>query len=383
MWSLADKSLVGVDRTAGATRYRMLQTMRAYAAEKLAAAGGADIARARLAAHYLDRDPWEGSTSRTAFSERSLELDTIVGLIDGLFDDGRLDDALALARLLALSRHMTGRLELGLDELQRAIERTPAPTTMLARAHVGATLMASALGRLDVAERHLDQATPLVDRFGTDDRWGRVSLARAEADIAMRREDEALLRRAEAHLRADLDLPISPFDRADALFSLGEVLGQLGHPDTRDILGEVVTFLRASGDDGSLCAALSSLAEHDLRSGDVVAAAHHQRESLHLAADLGWPTATAFGLILAARMAAQLGTDDDAVRLHAAADPLLEEAGFSLLPTDQALSDAMRDEVRGRIGDERYDHLDQEGRRSSLHDSIETAERTFDLATTT
>ncbi len=58
IWSLADQSLVTVDRGAGATRYRLLETVRAYAAQKLDDAGDAALTRARLAQHYLARFPW-------------------------------------------------------------------------------------------------------------------------------------------------------------------------------------------------------------------------------------------------------------------------------------------------------------------------------------
>ena len=49
---LVDKSLVVADETAGRTRYRLLETVRQYAAEKLGESGEADVVRARHRDHY-------------------------------------------------------------------------------------------------------------------------------------------------------------------------------------------------------------------------------------------------------------------------------------------------------------------------------------------
>ena len=82
VWSLADESLLVVDRAAGETRYRMLETVRAYGADRLDDAGDAPATRRRLADHYLARYPWSSVTRPTILSDLSLEADTIGALID-------------------------------------------------------------------------------------------------------------------------------------------------------------------------------------------------------------------------------------------------------------------------------------------------------------
>ena len=52
-----------------------------------------------------------------------------------------------------------------------------------------------------------------------------------------------------------------------------------------------------------LAAALTSLAEHELRAGDEAAAARHQQESMYLAAELGAPILLGSAFVLAARLA--------------------------------------------------------------------------------
>ena len=377
VWSLADSSLLVVDRTAGDTRYRMLETVRAYAADRLDASGEAATARQRLADHYLARYPWDGLTRQTTLSALSIEADTLAALVDGLLDDDHDDAALALARILAVGHQASGRLAMALDTLERAIGRARPDAAMLARVHLGAHLAAGSLGRLDVAERHLDQARRLVAEHGSYDRWGHVSVARAEADLAMRRGSRTDAAQAADHLRAELEGDLNDLDRVDILVALGEVEGELGHADALPVLTQAVDLLRRLPPDVILAAALASLAEHDLRSGDDAAAARHQQESMYLAVDAASPVLIGSAFVVGARLAERHDRNDTAVRLHAVADVLYEGAGFQLMPSDQALSDAMRDRAREELGSKRMEALDRDGRALDLQAALALADDVF------
>ena len=125
-------------------------------------------ARSRLATHYLARFPWQRVTSTTGLGGLALEVDTIAPLIDGLLDDGRSDDALALARLASVSRTVDGHLMLALDDLEHAIERADPSSGMLPRALVGAVLLSSRVGDIERAEAHLLAARRSVEQVGAD-----------------------------------------------------------------------------------------------------------------------------------------------------------------------------------------------------------------------
>jgi hypothetical protein len=56
---------------------------------------------------------------------------------------------------------------------------------------------------------------------------------------------------------------------------------------------------------------------------------------------------------------------------------ILEEAGWVLVPSHQALSDAMRDRIRLELGQERYDNLTGSGRELGLQAAIELADEVF------
>src|SRR5205814_9750298 len=109
--------------------------------------------------------------------------------------------------------------------------------------------------------------------------------------------------------------------------------------------------------------------EEELRAGEVVRAAAHQRDALDYAAELGMEHLTTFGLIVAARIAAGEGADALAARLHAHAETRLAATGLLLYPDDQALSDAMLEQVASRLGAEAY----AEARRSAGELTIERA----------
>jgi hypothetical protein len=252
---------------------------------------------------------------------------------------------------------------------------------LLARTHIGAQIVAAGLGRLDLAQGHLDEARRLVAEHGAHDRWGYVSLARAEAELAMRRGSPDDMARASGHLRAELEDELRDLDRVDILLRLGEVKGDLGHADGVPVLREAVELLRRlSLDDGTLAGAVCSLAEHELRAGDDAAAAWHQQESMRLAAEVGLPVLIGHALVLAARLAERFDLPETAIRLHGAADVLYEDAGFELIVGDQALSDAMRRRVETQLGPERVGALTREGRALDRQTAIELAEGVFGRA---
>ena len=210
VWSLADQSLLVVDRTEGNTRYRMLETMRAYAADRLHEAKEGAAARRRLAELFLKRFSWQGVTSKTGLGALALEVDTLAPLIDGLLDDKLGDEP--WQRLRPVSCRSSTRLRAILRLLSTTSSgpsSRPPSVGMLARARVGAVLISVRLGQIDRAEEHLRQARRSVEDRGADDRWGRVSLGRAEADIELRTGATEAMALAADHLKHELDEPLS------------------------------------------------------------------------------------------------------------------------------------------------------------------------------
>ena len=101
---LVDKSLVVADETAGRTRYRLLETVRHYAAEKLGESGEADILRTRHRDHYTSMaallDGPSGSDYGQRVEKTEIEIDNLRAAFAWSRDKGDAALALALASSL-------------------------------------------------------------------------------------------------------------------------------------------------------------------------------------------------------------------------------------------------------------------------------------------
>jgi predicted ATPase/DNA-binding CsgD family transcriptional regulator len=125
---LVDKSLLAVERRAGATRFRMLDFVRQYAAERLAAAGQgvplADRHRAYFGklAQRADRELWAlVPAGRARLDDESPNLRAAI-------DDGCArapDDALAMAGALGLYWRVRGRLAEGVTATEQSLRAAP------------------------------------------------------------------------------------------------------------------------------------------------------------------------------------------------------------------------------------------------------------------
>ena len=137
---LVDKSLLAVERRAGATRFRMLDFVRQYARERLAAAGE-DIALADRHRAYFgelaqraDRELWALTPAGRA------RLDDESPNLRAAIDDGCArapEDALAVTGALGLYWRVRGRLAEGMtvtEQSLRAARPDPSPERALALA---------------------------------------------------------------------------------------------------------------------------------------------------------------------------------------------------------------------------------------------------------
>ncbi|MEV4613269.1 BTAD domain-containing putative transcriptional regulator [Kitasatospora sp. NPDC049258] len=148
---LVDKSLVLVERPGEAqVRYRLLETIRQYARERLREAGEADAVEARHRAWYLalaeSSDP-ELTALGPATTSLELEADRDnlrAALRSALAQDP--ETALRLAVALRLFWAERGYLAEGRQRLDDALAAAPAPTPLRARALLGRGVLAIRLG---------------------------------------------------------------------------------------------------------------------------------------------------------------------------------------------------------------------------------------------
>ncbi|MGO9656363.1 LuxR family transcriptional regulator [Mycobacterium sp.] len=122
---LVDKSLVAADESGGRTRYRLLETVRQYALEKLGESGEADSVRSRHRDHYTSLaallDAPAGSDYEQRLEQADLEIDNLRAAFAWSRENSDIELALALASSLQPLWQARGRLREGLAWFDTAL----------------------------------------------------------------------------------------------------------------------------------------------------------------------------------------------------------------------------------------------------------------------
>jgi predicted ATPase/DNA-binding CsgD family transcriptional regulator len=178
---LVDKSLVVAETISGSTRFRLLETMRQYAQEKLGESGEADAVRTRHRDYYtamaLRLDDHAQSRKKVLLDEAEREMDNLRAAFAWSLDNADTEQALLIASALQPIWVTRGWVGEGLSWLD----------TALADVDGGAHGVAPAI-----------RARALADRAWIDAAIGTGRADEAEQALAIAREvgDPALLARA-------------------------------------------------------------------------------------------------------------------------------------------------------------------------------------------
>jgi predicted ATPase/DNA-binding CsgD family transcriptional regulator len=247
---LVDKSLLTVERRAGATRFRLLDFVRQYAAERLAAAGHEVLLADRHRAYFLelanraDRELWAlAPAGRARLDDESPNLRAAI-------DDGCARapaDALAMTAALGLYWRVRGRLAEGVALTEQSLATAPAEAT---------PEQALALAKLSVLSFWL----------------GDFARTRSAATSALEMGASIGDTRSQA-------LALS---RLGALVILGD--SSAGDP----MLMRAAELARTAGDQVALCDALGSLAISYFCQDDPRAMRGPLEETLHVAEAIGY-----------------------------------------------------------------------------------------------
>ena len=115
---LVDKSLVVAENTSGRTRYRLLETVRQYAQEKLGESGEAEAVRSRHRDHYTSMAALLDAPARTDYHQRveqaDEEMDNLRSAFGWSIETGDIERALELASSLMPLWLSRGRIQEGL-----------------------------------------------------------------------------------------------------------------------------------------------------------------------------------------------------------------------------------------------------------------------------
>jgi predicted ATPase/DNA-binding XRE family transcriptional regulator len=353
--ALVDHSLLregeGVDVE---PRFSMLETIREYGLEQLAAAGDATAIRDRHAAYYMalaetTAPLLSGPAQREGLARLEQEHDNLRAALAWL---AHRDQTARLRLAATLWRFwlMRGHLGEGRGQLEASLAAAPASTPVATRAQAlqGAGHLTWFQGDYTASRELLEAA--LVHYRALDDRSGTahslISLANIltalhDPQAALPLYDESL---ALAHAAGDQDAV------SRALNNLGEIMRLEGnYPAAISLYEECLATRRAIGDQYRIAHVLSNLGQAVLHQGDVVRAGALLQESLALRLDLGDRQGIGECLCGLAGVWALRGDAERAVRLFARADALLIGIGAPLEAVDRMEWDRNLDIARAHL----------------------------------
>jgi predicted ATPase/DNA-binding CsgD family transcriptional regulator len=292
---LVDKSLVVMDERDGEARYRLLETLREYAADRLEAAGETAAVRDRHLDHFLSVG--ERSAPGVLGEDPDVRPEAWLARLETEHDNlraalrwGLSSDDPSRGRRLAAAVfwlwYLHGHTDEGTELLQQAIasapdDRSPVQVTLLA----GVAAVSVASGRFDVmldaALRGLDLASAIGDDLGRGQCLLLLGVAQSYVDIPSARE---VLVQGVAASRAAGDDYIA--DRS--LAAQGVLLSfESRHDEARPILEEGLARFVARGDRAFAVIVLGCLVVGDVMAGDLATAEARARLGVEIAEPAG------------------------------------------------------------------------------------------------
>ncbi len=340
--ALVDQSLVRIkpatpaEETSGAARYRMLETIREYAAEQLMLSGEAPRLRERHAAYVLalaqQAEPHLEGPRQALWLERiEVDLDNVRAALRHSCEGGDVTSGLRLASLLLNFWIIRGHVIEGRRWLERLLERTGssggdvAPRDRARALHVAGRL-AYTQGDNGQALTLFEEGLDLARGHGATDgvlvglndvgavvtRLGEYARARHlyEEALALRRE------RGETRVVAQLLNNLATIAFSEGDYARGVALSE-----------ESLIVLRALNDRYSVAMVLSNLGQARLELGELVEASAACDEGLPLARELQSSETIARFLALGGSVSRQRGNHDQARRQFVEALALYRAVG--------------------------------------------------------
>jgi predicted ATPase/DNA-binding SARP family transcriptional activator len=363
----------------GEPRFVMLETVREYALEQLAASNEEGRVRERHAQYVLElAEEFEagllaGVELRPWLDRLSAEHDNIRAALSWADEAGDVELELRIATSLRPFWQLRGHVSEGRGRLEAALGRRPSVRPEV-RAKALWTTGVLAFRQLDLrAARALwEESLSLYEALGD-----RTGIARSLAELGLLAIEEGdpesayeLYERGAAIFREDGD------DRrlAVVVTNLGALALERGdYPEAERQLETSLELVQKVGDDEGMAESLRGLGTVAIATGATDRARDLLTRSLELSAEIGFPESVAYCLSGLGHVAVLEGDAPRAATLLGAAEAIVEEIGGHMLGAEQRLHEAAVDEARRRLGDERLETAVAAGRDLGLERAVALA----------
>jgi len=378
---LVDKSLVLTDTRHGSARYRLLETVRQYARDRLVESGDAAGARRRHRDWY-GAVAEQGSTmvrgpQQKIWIERlEAEHDNFRAALEwSAVDPGGAEAGLRLAASLTWFWFIGGHWREGRLRLERALARRgDAHEAALPGAMQGAAFFAWRQGDNARANELGEEGLTLCRRL--DDKPNMALMLMWLGIAAIRAPD---LERATALFRECVKVARGLGDAwtaALAAAQAGIVARHQGDCDRAIALhSEALAVTKQLGDGFTIVYNLRNLGHDTLQLGDYARAEGYFREGLTWGVDASYhqPWVTVECVEGMAQVASGQGRYERAARLFGAVDRLFEIIGHRRSPRDQSAMDGRIASARRGLGEATFDKAWADGQAMTLEQAVEYA----------
>lgn len=417
--SLTDKSLVLAETSGASVRYRLLETVRQYAKDRLTESGNGDTWRNRHLDYFLALA--EEAEPRLTSAEQQQWLERLEAEHDNLrsalaWSSGRIDDSergLRLACAIWRFWFLRGHLSEGRGWLASVLTVQNSPTLLRTKVLGAAGNLAASQSDFISARTLYEEGLAIKRELGDQqgiaaslNNLGNVAFEMGDYAASQNLYEESLTikrklkdppgvatslnnlanvlssqgdpAQARALYEEALTVRRQLGDRsgiAQTLHNLGIVANDQGdHAHARMRFEESLKIRRELGEQSGIAGSLNHMAGVDYEQGDYLSAFEYYKESLMIMRTLGDPRGLALSLEGLAGALAALGRLTDAAYLWGASERLREESSAALAPKDHQRYVHLVSEARTALADDvSFDRAWQEGRTRNLDHAIESA----------
>ncbi len=361
MSSLVDKSLVLTESLGSETRYRLLETVRQYAREKLEDSGASDDVRRRhclcfLALAESAERAILGSQQATWLRRLDLEHDNMRSALDwSLNISTGAEMALRLTGALGRYWWRRGYLRMGRDYLETALKYAGVESRTAARAKAlhWSGVMHFRLGEYDNARTALEHGLELARETGETteemlclNTLGNMSVFLRELDAAKKYYEQGLIvvrrlgdRSGEAMILGNM---------GNLCYDLEDYAG------SRELYQQAIEIFRATRHQIGEAIYLANLGRVLLKQEELQKARDYLTQGLHITRELRDRGQIVFGLWSFAQLNAKEGNLEIAARLLGASDSLRDEIGNTLSSSALEEHAELSETLHNGLGEEAF-----------------------------